>query len=181
MVCRPTARSSCALMWRPSVAASCSSGCAGLRPGDEPRRMHLGLPQASRHAQLLRHERQPSRPARSEEPALDAATRHTRDRIPESGGPALMSYVLAQDSRIAEYRGDGGRVTAAARGRRGLGAGPHASAGLTTVDGGCHRVRRDVGQSAQVHRAARGPGRSAIRFHPDQTGSRSDHRPASSA
>ncbi len=90
MACRPTARSSCAPMRRLNVAASCSSVCRPT-PGDEPRRMHLGLPQASRHAQLLRHGLHRHGPAHQEEPALDAATCHLRDRILEAGGAVLMS------------------------------------------------------------------------------------------
>jgi len=59
-------------------------------PEDESCRMHLGLPQAPRHAQLLRHELHRSGPAGSQEPALDAATRHARDGILETSGTVLM-------------------------------------------------------------------------------------------
>ena len=64
---------------------------AGLRPEIEPRRMHLGLPQASRHAQLLRRGLLRPRPSRASKPAVHAATHHSRDGILEAGGAVLMS------------------------------------------------------------------------------------------
>ncbi len=69
----------------------CARAPAGPCPRDEPRRMHLGIPQASRRPQLLRHRFHRSRPPRPQEPALDAATRHARDRILQAGGDALTS------------------------------------------------------------------------------------------
>src|SRR5581483_3086371 len=83
---------------RRTAARSAGVGVsARLRPGAQSGRVHLGLSQTPRDAQLLR-----PRPGRSAStcqptPAFDAATRHARDCLLAAGGVVLMKLSLTSE------------------------------------------------------------------------------------
>src|SRR6185437_2457655 len=62
---------------------------AGLCARAQPGRIHLGIPQAARHAELLRSRPRPSGTSCTPTPAFDAATLHAGVRLLASGGTVL--------------------------------------------------------------------------------------------